>query len=126
MNCHLHIDVAAIGICKICGRGICPSCARPSERAISCSAECETQAILLDTMNQQALKIYGVGAASKQAWPTNAVMPAIMGLGFLAWSAYDFFTVRTIMSGYMGFMGALFLFGAWFGWRKYREHGLNV
>jgi len=52
-------------------------------------------------MNERAMQIYGIGAYKAQrALPTNAVMPAVMG--------------------------ALFLFGAWFGWRKYRQNGLNV
>lgn len=127
MHCYTHRNETAVGFCKTCGRGVCPQCARESKLAITCSPACEDFATATHDMNERAMQIYGIGAYKTQrALPTNAVMPAVMGIGFLGWSAYDKFFLHSDVWPFLAVMGALFLFGAWFGWRKYRQNGLNV
>lgn len=126
MHCHTHRSETATGICKSCGRGVCPNCARESALSITCSQECEDNAAALQTMNERAMQIYGIGPDKPKGLPTNTVMPAVMGLGFLGWGAYDYFVLRTDMWIFMSLMGLLFLFGSWLGWRKFRQNGLNV
>lgn len=126
MHCHTHRAETATGICKSCGRGVCALCVRESALAIACSQVCEENAAALQTMNERAMQIYGIGTDRPKGLPTNAVMPAVMGLGFLGWGDYDYFVLRTDMWIFMSLMGLLFLFGSWLGWRKFRQNGLNV
>lgn len=43
MHCINHQEVAAVAICKCCGRGVCASCARITPLAVSCSDACSAQ-----------------------------------------------------------------------------------
>jgi hypothetical protein len=41
VNCFYHPEVLAVGICKICGRGICKPCANELETWLVCRGRCE-------------------------------------------------------------------------------------
>ena len=44
MRCFVHHDQEAVGVCCVCGKGLCPDCAVDLGRAISCRGACEQQA----------------------------------------------------------------------------------
>jgi hypothetical protein len=41
MNCFHHPTTAAVGICKSCGKGLCPSCAADLGKGLACKGRCE-------------------------------------------------------------------------------------
>lgn len=41
MRCFTHEDAEAVGVCRACGRGVCRSCAVPTEGALACRGRCE-------------------------------------------------------------------------------------
>jgi hypothetical protein len=44
MKCFTHQTVDAIGTCRNCGKGLCPSCAVDLQFALTCRGECESEA----------------------------------------------------------------------------------
>jgi hypothetical protein len=73
MQCFLHQDVAAVGICRTCGKGICPACAREIDRGIVCSEACAQFAIVTRELQDRAKRIYSIGTRPKipvGAWLT--------------------------------------------------------
>lgn len=65
MNCFTHHNVAAVAVCKVCGRAICSACAVDLGYAVACSERCEKDASELHQMNAKAKRIYGLGGAKK-------------------------------------------------------------
>ncbi|MBM3608117.1 MAG: hypothetical protein FJX29_06655 [Alphaproteobacteria bacterium] len=112
-------------MCKGCGKAVCVQCARERRLAITCSPACEEFSEAVNVMNERAMHIYGVGQNKAKGLPTNTVVPGILGLGFIGWAIYDHFWLKSIVAPFFLTMGLVFLFGAWYGWRKYRQHGLN-
>lgn len=41
MRCFNHGERDSVAICKACGRGVCPDCARATANGIACSDPCE-------------------------------------------------------------------------------------
>lgn len=40
MRCFAHQEVEAVGLCKVCGKGLCPKCARQDCGWLHCGDEC--------------------------------------------------------------------------------------
>ena len=55
MRCYNHHEIDAVGICKSCGRALCPSCAAEVEKAVACRGRCETDVSTLLSLNRNAL-----------------------------------------------------------------------
>jgi len=43
MDCFNHIDVAAVGVCKACGKALCADCVTEVEGGIVCRDSCESK-----------------------------------------------------------------------------------
>jgi hypothetical protein len=41
MKCYVHRPADAVGICRSCGRGLCPECAAEVGTALACRQRCE-------------------------------------------------------------------------------------
>ncbi len=48
MKCFTHHQNDAIGICKACGKGICPGCCKELKDGLSCEGPCEKQVELVN------------------------------------------------------------------------------
>jgi hypothetical protein len=57
VECYYHRSVAAVGICRNCGRGLCPECAVDLNDGLACRARCEDKVrrsiALVDAANRQ-------------------------------------------------------------------------
>jgi len=59
MKCFKHIDKDAVGICKSCGKGLCPECATVFQKGLACKEECEEEVqalIILGEKSKTVLK----------------------------------------------------------------------
>jgi hypothetical protein len=88
MKCYVHPDIEAIGICGVCGRGLCLSCAAEVRRRLACRDLCEERSRLLLQAEDANLEAVGqaqrlVGAARK-AYAGVAVFLLVIGLCFIA------------------------------------------
>jgi len=39
MSCYVHREIASVGICKSCGKAVCPECAAAEAPALACATE---------------------------------------------------------------------------------------
>ena len=51
MRCFVHHDHEAVGICRACGKGLCPDCAVDLGHSISCKGACEQKAKEMHAQN---------------------------------------------------------------------------
>ena len=53
MRCFYHQDREAIGVCKSCGKGLCPECAVDLGKGLACRGRCEADAqAVIQLINQ--------------------------------------------------------------------------
>lgn len=100
MNCFQHRENQGIGICKSCGKAVCPDCAIEFPKGLACSNECEKDAKELVEMNERGKRIYGIGefktnklASGVWVWLLlSGVMWVIAGMSFFVSSKPDYGT----------------------------------
>lgn len=86
MKCYVHHAQDAVGICKACGKALCPECAVDLKFAISCKGPCEEKATLENELLEKAKRTY---AAHRK---NHAFMPLFfmfMGVLFTVWGMQD-------------------------------------
>ena len=76
MRCYNHHDTDAVGICKFCGRGLCPGCATEVEKAVACRDRCEADVVTLLSLNRNALQY---ARTTKQARYLGPVIFIVLG-----------------------------------------------
>jgi len=75
MNCFYHSDQNALGVCKVCTKGLCRECASDLEVALACRGKHEEQA-------------QRISQAQLRAGVAGSMLPLIlvvMGLLFASW-----------------------------------------
>ena len=122
MECMKH-KVAAVGVCKTCGRAVCRSCARDSGYAVTCSAECEMEAAKMHAMNAKAKNIYGLGDG-KQPFPLAALIWGLFAALFGGLGIFQ--TISTGQADWVLLMfGGVFLCVAIVTYRRAKSLGIN-
>ncbi|MDL2268446.1 DUF2180 family protein [Desulfosarcina sp. OttesenSCG-928-A07] len=124
MNCYLHDETQAVGICALCGKGVCRDCGldTPEILGLTCSEACKHELSELREMNQRGKKIYGIGVPRKI--PTIVWMWLLFGLLFGGFAVFQY-----LKKGYpewflILFSGACFFFSIFTWWRS-RDSGLQ-
>ncbi len=82
MQCFVHDDQPAVGLCKSCQKGLCRKCAVDVGNGLACSGPCEEEVKNLNELKQREKAVYKkTGAAYKR----NAFIYAAVGLIFVIW-----------------------------------------
>lgn len=102
MKCYVHEEISAVGICKHCNKGICPSCLSDTGDGIACIGHCTEEVILINKLINHNKKVV---KGTRGSWTSSGLLFLIMGTifivsGFLYLKRFDPF-----MTG----MGVLFL-----------------
>ena len=126
MQCFVHHEVAAVGICRTCGKGICPACAREIDKGIVCSEACAQFVTDNQAIVDRAKRVYSIGVKSKI--PLGAWFFGTMGVVMLGIAALFLWTDPHgwPVAAYPGAFGLLLVVFAVFVWRRYRAVGLNL
>src|ERR1039458_6240761 len=56
MNCFYHPTVVAVGICKSCGKGLCPECAVDLGKGLACKGRCEEDVKAVTALIDRGIK----------------------------------------------------------------------
>ena len=128
MNCFYHPSSVAVGVCKSCGKGLCPDCAVDLGKGLACRAHCEGDVaeqirliegvVLRQPGNEQVLT--SVRATRRRA----ALFQILFGLGFLICGIYFCFT-STLRAGNLLFI-FIGLLSAGFGAVSFRQDGRSL
>ena len=86
MNCYLHRDTSAIGVCKYCMKGVCSDCASIVGTSISCKGDCEHKVAAINLVQEKQVGVVAVASFSQKAIPLIAV---VYGLYIaISWSGF--------------------------------------
>jgi hypothetical protein len=123
MDCFYHPAVAAVGICKSCGKGLCRACAVDLAHGLACRSRCENdvQALssLIDRSLRNAPRNERLVSFNYRIRFAGAVFYILIGSLFLGYSIYQSVRIGGESPDvlFIG-MGILFLtFGIYIGWR---------
>ena len=93
MKCFLHQERDAVGICKSCGKGICPDCAVDLGRGLACHGRCEVEVrSLIDLVDRNVRlgpKTEAIMDRASGAWIAGTVFFLGMGALFFGWSMLE-------------------------------------
>jgi hypothetical protein len=56
VNCFYHPGVCAVGICKSCGKGLCPDCATDLGKGLACRNQCEADVTALRELTARNIR----------------------------------------------------------------------
>lgn len=60
MNCFNHSERQAVGVCKACGKGLCPDCLVEVANSIACKNNCEKRVTVLNKLVDARVKIFSL------------------------------------------------------------------
>jgi hypothetical protein len=80
MNCFSHPQDSAVGVCRVCHRGLCPACAADHGHSLSCKGEHEAEAAAIHALNLRSTKLLKV---SKKSMFLGPFFFGVCGLVFL-------------------------------------------
>lgn len=87
MECFEHANSPAVGICRVCGRGVCHGCVRDTGHGLACSDACEKEVMDGQLINLKVKRLYGVDG-SRKVFPMVALMWTTFAIMFLGFSTY--------------------------------------
>lgn len=106
MNCFQHRAIAAIGLCKSCGKGLCADCAAEVPNGLACRDRCEGRVRSINEMLDRNARV-----ANSQMRSTAAFV-LLMGLGLLTFALLEYEGGHVGVALFCGMFGAFFvLFG---------------
>ena len=72
MHCFQHRTQMATGICKYCGKAVCPDCVKDTGHGLACSDSCAVEVDANHEVMQRTKQIYSIGKKSRL--PTTGVL----------------------------------------------------
>jgi hypothetical protein len=87
MECFAHQGKHAVGLCKVCARGVCRDCAIKAEHSLACSQEHAAFAEKLTEVQFASLGNAQLYRAQRYVQPLASLALIALGLGYLY--AYD-------------------------------------
>lgn len=106
MHCYTHHERSAVGICKSCGRGLCPECAVEVGDGLSCPGQCEGRVRTMNVMVERNAEIL---STSNQALKSAAIFSLVMGVAFLAFGASLLPTRSSFLPYFLIVLGLVFV-----------------
>jgi hypothetical protein len=110
MHCYAHRDVAALGVCGMCGRGLCAICARETPTKLTCSdacaAEAEAQKLIIDFSKRN------LSVTKSTRFPSTTIFLASVGLLFIGWGAFQRLRHGGDVDWFIIVLGTMFVFAA--------------
>jgi hypothetical protein len=89
MNCFYHPTLVAVGSCKSCGKGLCPTCTVDLGKGLACKGRCEEDVKGLIHMSNYSVAMVDSRKGNMRGGSlTGGVFYMAMGLIFLIPSVY--------------------------------------
>jgi hypothetical protein len=99
MQCFLHPNDSAVGICKSCGKGICRACAIQVDRGLACSDACKPFVESLSKLQQTTIRNIGLISAQRLIQPLFAAVFLATGFYLLVISGSEPFVWFLLAGG---------------------------
>jgi len=105
MNCYVHRDRPAVGLCKACGKGLCPECLVEIADGLACRGRCEERARRINAMVDANDRI--LASANRQARASGWFI-ALLGALFLGFGLLPWLVNGSTSTLFMAALGAVF------------------
>mgnify|MGYP003922110541 CR=1 FL=1 len=106
MKCFKHREENAVGLCKSCGRSLCPDCYTEVGDSLCCKGKCEEKVKILNSMIEKNSQIL---STSNQAMKSAAKFSLMMGILFMGFGAWHLSNDRGSLSYFLLALGAGFV-----------------
>lgn len=106
MNCYIHHEKHSVGICRSCGRGLCPDCVVEVDDSLSCAGRCEEQ---VRTMSLIVKRDSQHMASSDTILRSTGVFTAIVGAIMTIFGIAGYLMTKSFMLMFIPFVGLVFL-----------------
>lgn len=83
MQCYVHDDAVAIGVCKCCAKGVCRTCAIPVTNGLACSEACKPTAEALSQLQLTSLRNASLFRAQRSVQTIAAAGLTAFGVSIL-------------------------------------------
>lgn len=83
MQCYVHGDIAAVGVCKCCAKGVCGDCGIPVTNGLACSEVCKPTAEALSQLQLTTLRNATIYKAQRSVQPILSVGLIAFGVSIL-------------------------------------------
>jgi len=74
MECFVHSDKPAVGLCKSCYKAVCKNCSIELGHGLACSEVCAKDVAELNEMNERGKRIYGIGFRKSRVPSTGVIL----------------------------------------------------
>lgn len=85
MKCFKHREENAVGLCKSCGRSLCPDCYTEVGDSLCCKGKCEEKVRILNSMIEKNSQILSTSNQAMKSAAKFSLMMGILFMGFGAW-----------------------------------------
>lgn len=108
MNCYNHNDKSAVGICRVCCRGVCSGCSTDLGHSLACRDQHEEEAQAMHALNQRSTKLL---KATRKAVYVAPLFYGVCGAAFLVEGLRqaELFNLATVMGGSLATFGLAML-----------------
>jgi len=110
MHCYTHREAEAVGVCGICGRAVCDTCARLTPTKVTCSEACAADAATQKSIIEFSQR--SVTVTKSMRIPSTTIFTGGMGLVFIGWGAFEHVIHGRDFDWFIIVLGALFLLAA--------------
>jgi len=82
MKCFVHRDTDAVGTCRACNKGLCPTCVKDLGHSICCHGACETKARTLDSQVAQSSAVLAAQRRNRFLAPIFFILAGALFIAF--------------------------------------------
>lgn len=138
MKCFNHSNADAVGVCKVCSKGICTDCLTDTGSGITCKTMCEEEAAAINKILEYNKSIVfegpntkrmmgNVNKLNKTAHSFNAYLFLVFGAAFFTFYIYSTFRYgSSTLFLPIGALGIVFLVFSFFAFRIARRAGTTL
>ena len=123
MNCFVHNENVAVGICKACQKAVCLTCAIDTGRGLVCSNKCQSEVTELNEIEDKSKRIYGIGSSHKLL-PTGILLYLFFGIAFAGFGIFKILD-KGKPDFFLFVMGGGFLLIGFIAWLRNRKLNIN-
>ena len=91
MNCFIHNESSALGLCKACNKAVCGECLIDTGNGLACSSQCEKEVLEINQIVAKSKQIYNIGTTGNSI-PSGLLVYIFFAILFLGWSGFEYFT----------------------------------
>jgi len=105
MNCFNHRDVSAVGLCKSCGKALCPDCWTELTNGLACKDSCESRVNRINRMLDSNAQVMRVARLQLKSLGLFCI---IAGIAFCALAVWVNQTIGSSFACFVAFFGVAF------------------